>query len=42
MLTENPDPNNQNITNYNNKKCWPKDCRMRLFKHDVNLGRAAF
>ena len=29
-LTENPDPNNENIVGYNNKKCWPKDCRMRL------------
>ncbi len=27
---------------YNNKKCWPRDCRMRLMKHDVNLGRAVF
>jgi len=41
-LTENPDPNNENIVGYNNKKCWPKDCRMRLVKHDVNLGRAVF
>lgn len=41
-LTENPDPNNENIVGYNNKKCWPKDCRMRLMKHDVNLGRAVF
>ena len=41
-LTENPDPNNENVVGYNNKKCWPKDCRMRLMKHDVNLGRAVF
>jgi pre-mRNA-processing factor 8 len=41
-LTENPDPNNENIVGYNNKKCWPKDCRMRLMKHDVNIGRAVF
>jgi pre-mRNA-processing factor 8 len=41
-LTENPDPYNENIVGYNNKKCWPKACRMRLMKHDVNLGRAAF
>lgn len=27
---------------YNNKKCWPRDARMRLMKHDVNLGRAVF
>lgn len=24
-LTENPDPNNENVVGYNNKKCWPKD-----------------
>jgi len=41
-LTEHPDPNNENIVGYNNKKCWPRDCRMRLMKHDVNLGRATF
>eukprot|EP01053_Blabericola_migrator_P006065 Blabericola_migrator_1__6064@NODE_305_length_10106_cov_125_059269_g249_i0_p1_GENE_NODE_305_length_10106_cov_125_059269_g249_i0NODE_305_length_10106_cov_125_059269_g249_i0_p1_ORF_typecomplete_len2341_score504_88PROCN/PF08083_11/2_2e159PRP8_domainIV/PF12134_8/1_4e132U6snRNA_bdg/PF10596_9/3_4e100U6snRNA_bdg/PF10596_9/18PRO8NT/PF08082_11/9_4e89U5_2snRNA_bdg/PF10597_9/8_2e76PROCT/PF08084_11/6_3e46RRM_4/PF10598_9/1_9e43GIIM/PF08388_11/0_059_NODE_305_length_10106_cov_125_059269_g249_i0304210064 len=41
-LTENPDPNNENVVGYTNKKCWPKDCRMRRMKHDVNLGRAAF
>ena len=41
-LTENPDPNNENLVGYNNKKCWPRDCRMRLMKHDVNLGRAVF
>ena len=27
---------------YNTKRCWPRDCRMRLIKHDVNLGRAVF
>ncbi len=41
-LTEHPDPNNENVVGYNNKKCWPRDCRMRLMKHDVNLGRATF
>ena len=41
-LTEHPDPNNENIVGYNNKKCWPRDSRMRLMKHDVNLGRATF
>jgi pre-mRNA-processing factor 8 len=41
-LSENPDPNNENIIGYNNKKSWPRDCRMRLMKHDVNLGRALF
>ena len=42
FLTEHPDPNNENIVGYNNKKCWPRDSRMRLMKHDVNLGRAVF
>jgi pre-mRNA-processing factor 8 len=41
-LTEHPDPNNENVVGYNNKKCWPRDARMRLMKHDVNLGRAVF
>ncbi len=41
-LTKHPDPNNENIVGYNNKKCWPRDARMRLMKHDVNLGRAVF
>ena len=36
-LTEHPDPNNENIVGYNNRKCWPRDSRMRLMKHDVNL-----
>ncbi|KAF5094028.1 hypothetical protein D0Z03_002214 [Geotrichum reessii] len=42
FLTENPDPNFENIVGYNNKKCWPRDSRMRLMRHDVNLGRAVF
>ncbi|PIO70980.1 PROCN domain protein [Teladorsagia circumcincta] len=29
-LTEHPDPNNENIVGYNNKKCWPRDARMRM------------
>jgi pre-mRNA-processing factor 8 len=41
-LTEHPDPNNESMVGYNNKKCWPRDSRMRLMKHDVNLGRAVF
>ena len=24
-LTEHPDPNNENVVGYNNKKCWPRD-----------------
>mgnify|MGYP007113763345 CR=1 FL=1 len=31
-LTENPDPNNENFVGYRNKKCWPRDSRMRLMK----------
>ena len=31
-LTEHPDPNNENVVGYNNKKCWPRDQRMRLMK----------
>mmetsp|Transcript_84859 Transcript_84859/g.137614 ORF Transcript_84859/g.137614 Transcript_84859/m.137614 type:complete len:2378 (+) Transcript_84859:203-7336(+) len=42
FLSEHPDPNNENVIGYNNKKCWPRDARMRLMKHDVNLGRAVF
>ena len=41
-LSENPDPNNENVVGYNNKRCWPRDARMRLMKLDVNLGRAVF
>jgi pre-mRNA-processing factor 8 len=42
FLAEHPDPNNENMVGYNNKRCWPRDARMRLMKHDVNLGRATF
>ena len=41
-LTVHPDPNGENVIGYNNKKCWPRDCRMRLLSHDVNLGKAVF
>ncbi|CCK70335.1 U4/U6-U5 snRNP complex subunit PRP8 KNAG_0E00670 [Huiozyma naganishii CBS 8797] len=41
-LSENPDPNFENAIGYNNKKCWPRDSRMRLMRQDVNLGRATF
>ena len=41
-LAENPDPNNENVIGYPNKRCWPRDCRMRKLKNDVNLGRAVF
>jgi pre-mRNA-processing factor 8 len=41
-LQEHPDPNGENIVGYNNRMCWPRDSRMRLLKHDVNLGRAVF
>eukprot|EP00127_Corallochytrium_limacisporum_P002632 Clim_evm68s134 gene=Clim_evmTU68s134 len=39
-LSEHPDPNNENIIGYGNKRNWPRDQRMRLMKTDVNLGRA--
>ena len=42
FLTEQPDPNFENVIGYCNKKCWPRDSRMRLMRHDVNLGRAVF
>ncbi|KAL1220606.1 Pre-mRNA-processing-splicing factor 8A [Cardamine amara subsp. amara] len=41
-LREHPDPNNENMVGYNSKKCWPRNARMRLMKHDVNLGRSIF
>lgn len=41
-LSANPDPNNSGMVGYNSKKCWPRDARMRLVKHDVNLARAVF
>ncbi|KAI9857555.1 MAG: pre-mRNA-splicing factor 8 [Trichoglossum hirsutum] len=42
FLTEQPDPNFENVIGYRNRKCWPRDSRMRLMRHDVNLGRAVF
>ena len=42
FLSENPDPNFENAVGYRNKRCWPKDARMRLMRDDVNLGRAVF
>ncbi|EFW99989.1 pre-mRNA splicing factor [Grosmannia clavigera kw1407] len=42
FLTEQPDPNFENVIGYRTKKCWPRDSRMRLMRHDVNLGRAVF
>lgn len=29
------------VAGFKNKKCWPRDCRMRLYKCDVDLARAA-
>ncbi|KAH7481092.1 Pre-mRNA-processing-splicing factor 8 [Fusarium oxysporum f. sp. matthiolae] len=42
FLTEQPDPNFENVIGYKSKKCWPRDSRMCLMRHDVNLGRAVF
>ena len=41
-MIEYPDPNNENVVGYGNKRRWPRDCRMRLLKCDVNLGLAIF
>lgn len=41
-LSENPDPNFEAISNYPNKKCWPRDKRMRLIRQDIHLGKAVF
>ncbi|GMM36116.1 U4/U6-U5 snRNP complex subunit [Saccharomycopsis crataegensis] len=41
-LSENPDPNFENVIGYNNRRCWARDQRMKLMRHDVNLGRAVF
>ncbi|KAI5962637.1 PRP8 [Candida pseudojiufengensis] len=42
FLEKNPDPNFTNVVGYSNKRCWPKDSRMKLLRHDVNLGKAVF
>lgn len=42
FLSQNPDPNFENVLGYNNHRCWPRDSRMRLLRHDVNLGRAVY
>ncbi|KAJ1927298.1 hypothetical protein IWQ60_003038 [Tieghemiomyces parasiticus] len=42
FLSERPDPNGEYMVGYPNKRCWPRDCRMRLFRADVLLGRATF
>lgn len=41
-LSEYPDPNFEQIVGYNNRRCWPRDSRMKLTRHDVHLGRACF
>ena len=41
-LAANPDPHNLNVLRFPNKRCWPRDVRMRLHKFDVNLARATF
>ncbi|VEU19289.1 DEKNAAC100659 [Brettanomyces naardenensis] len=41
-LSANPDPNFTSIVGYNNRRCWPRDQRMRLMRSDVHLGRAVF
>ncbi|QPG77068.1 hypothetical protein FOA43_004466 [Brettanomyces nanus] len=41
-LNANPDPNFASIVGYNNRRCWPRDQRMKLMRADVHLGRAVF
>ena len=41
-LSANPYPINNNIIGYNNKRCWLRDRRMGVIKHDVTLGRALY
>ncbi|CAK9437442.1 uncharacterized protein LODBEIA_P18200 [Lodderomyces beijingensis] len=36
------DAAHEELAGYNNHRCWPKDSRMRLIRHDVNLGKAVF
>lgn len=42
FLSENLDPNFENVLGYNTHKCWPRDSRMRLMRPDVNLGKAVY
>ena len=37
-----PRPEQREHGRLQQRKCWPRDSRMRLMKHDVNLGRAVF
>jgi pre-mRNA-processing factor 8 len=39
-LSANPDPNNEAMRSYPNKRCWARDQRMRLNRHDVHLAKA--
>ena len=39
-LSANPDPNNEAMRSYPNKRCWPRNERMRLNRHDVHLAKA--
>ena len=41
-LSANPNPTNNKVIGYNNNSCFPRDCRIRLIKHDANLGCAVF
>jgi pre-mRNA-processing factor 8 len=40
FLDADPSPENKSVVGCKNKKCWPRDCRMRLFEQDVSLSRA--
>ncbi|KAI3402314.2 PRP8 [Candida oxycetoniae] len=39
---ENSDSELSQTIGYNNRRCWPRDSRMRLIRRDVNLGKAIF
>ena len=41
-LVRDMEPYFHDLIGYNTKRCWPKDSRMRLMRHDVNLGKAVF
>ena len=41
-LTEHPDPNNENIIGYNNKKCWPRTAACDLMKPRRQSGPCLF
>ena len=37
FVTQNAHQNNENVVEYNSRRCWARDYRMRLMRHDLNL-----